>query len=452
MENRTEIAPGKWSVPQCPFEIEYSLRVLDDIRLLVVDAFFCLPRGGAEIGGILLGQWSADHLAITGFEPLHCEHAMGPSFTLSSRDQTHMAELISAARRNEPNRQPVGWYHSHTRTEIFLSDADLAIHNRFFPEPWQIALVLKPHAFEPTRAGFFFRPANGPMRREASYQEFRLDPMPLRSKGEPLNAPPQPNLPRQTELEVRANTEEAQPDFPPDPPKPRVPITREIAVDQPGDKPESPASESQSSPIVIPSFTQPKPTGSGRAVKAIFLVAIGLLLGAMGYQTRQYWAPRLITKLLAVMPKEPNPYLALAVSDDNGQLKIQWDRNSPAVRTALEATLQITDGTAVQSVLLDGAQLASGGFTYARQTERVDVTLSASGPERRVVKEQTSFLGQLPVRAGAPEDRDAEAQRADKLQKDLNFQAAKTRKLEKDLKDMQQRIEKSKQTPDPPKN
>ena len=36
----------------------------------------------------------------------------------------------------------MGWYHSHTRSEIFLSDADLEIHNRYFPEPWQVALVL----------------------------------------------------------------------------------------------------------------------------------------------------------------------------------------------------------------------------------------------------------------------------------------------------------------------
>jgi len=44
-----------WSAPACPFAIGYPARVLDDIRLAVVDAFFSLPRGGAEIGGILLG-------------------------------------------------------------------------------------------------------------------------------------------------------------------------------------------------------------------------------------------------------------------------------------------------------------------------------------------------------------------------------------------------------------
>ena len=138
---------------------------------------------GAEIGGLLLGSWDGEQLSITAFEPLDCEHASGPSFTLSARDQTLLADMISVSRRNPPNRQPVGWYHSHTRSEIFLSETDQDLHHRFFPEAWQIALVLKPHTFEPTRAGFFFRAVDGSIHGEATYQEFRLDPLPLRPNG-----------------------------------------------------------------------------------------------------------------------------------------------------------------------------------------------------------------------------------------------------------------------------
>ncbi len=197
MEHGTENTVGAWSVPQCPFRIEYSMRVLDDIRLAVVDAFFSLPRGGAEIGGILLGQWHGDWVSIVGFEPLDCEHASGPSFNLSPRDQALLAEMTAAARRNPPSRQPVGWYHSHTRSEIFLSEADQEIHNRFFPKSWQIALVLKPHTFEPTRAGFFFREAGGAIHGEASYREFRLDPLPLRGEVANGTTAYEPSLERQ---------------------------------------------------------------------------------------------------------------------------------------------------------------------------------------------------------------------------------------------------------------
>jgi hypothetical protein len=90
------------------------------------------------------------------------------------------------------------------------------------------------------------------------------------------------------------------------------------------------------------------------------------------------------------------------------------------------------------------------------------VVLLASEPSGQVVKEQTSFLGKLPAQKGTAEDpplrKDPDAEeRADKLQKDLNFQAAKTRKLEKDLKDMREQMQNEQKgrsdnpTPDPTK-
>jgi proteasome lid subunit RPN8/RPN11 len=457
MEYGTDTAVGKWNAPECPFEIEYSTRVLDDIRLAVVDAFFSLPRGGAEIGGILLGNRDGDRISITGYEALDCEHAMGPSFTLSPRDQTRLAEMMALAKRNPANRQPVGWYHSHTRSDIFFSETDQDIHKRFFPEPWQVALVLKPHTFEPTRGGFFFREADGSMRGTASYQEFVLDPLPLRPPvGGGNDAPParqhlRENSPfRAAPGEARAGSYGAV-----DAPaasgkaKGRVPITREIAIE-----PSSPDGSEGQEPAVettdttIPGFAQLRQERSWRAVKVAICLAAGLAAGGVGYQTRQYWLPQALSKIRAVLPREPDPYLSLTVSDNNGQLKIQWDRNAPAVRNALEGTLEITDGNTVpQAVRLDGAHLAAGVFNYARQNERVDVVLLASEPNGQMVKEQASFLGQLPAQKGGAEDpdarklRDEAARKADKLQKDLNFEAAKTRKLEKDLKDMHDQLQ-----------
>src|SRR5262245_54031910 len=150
-----------WTSATCPFRVEYAPRVLDDIRLAVMDAFFSLPRGGAEIGGILLGHRPGNRLLITDYAPLPCEHAHGPGFTLSPNDEEKLRKLMARARVDFPGLEPVGWYHSHTRSEIFLSEADLAVQEKFFPEPWQVALVLKPHTFLPMRAGFFFREAEG---------------------------------------------------------------------------------------------------------------------------------------------------------------------------------------------------------------------------------------------------------------------------------------------------
>ena len=193
----TDGAQVTWVAPQCPFSIEYSTRVLDDIRLAVVDAFFSLPRGGAEIGGILLGTYEPGCLAITSYQASRCEHAAGPSFTLSPNDETKLREQLASVRG-----QVVGWYHSHTRSGIFLSEADLDIHKRFFPEPWQIAMVIKPHTFQPVCMGLFFRERDGSIHASAAYQETLLEPLPLRQvpSGEPAFRPaPAAHYSRETE-------------------------------------------------------------------------------------------------------------------------------------------------------------------------------------------------------------------------------------------------------------
>ena len=170
-----------WSTPQCPFSIEYSRKALDDIRLAVVDAFFSMPRGGAEIGGVLLGRFDGRGLQILDYAPLECEHAFGPAFTLSAKDQARLTELITELSHRPGNLQPVGWYHSHTRSEICLSPEDLEIHTHFFPEHWQVALVLRPSTLHPTQAGFFFREADGSIHAGSSYQDFTLEAQPVPS-------------------------------------------------------------------------------------------------------------------------------------------------------------------------------------------------------------------------------------------------------------------------------
>src|SRR3954447_21921899 len=120
MEIHSENTFGIWSAPERPFGIEYSTRVLDDIRLAVTDAFFSLPRGGAEIGGILLGKFEEAQLIITDHVALDCEHAYGPSFNLSPNDEDRLKSLVTAHDGYAGGLRAVGWYHSHTRSEIFL--------------------------------------------------------------------------------------------------------------------------------------------------------------------------------------------------------------------------------------------------------------------------------------------------------------------------------------------
>lgn len=449
-----------WTVPECPFTVEYSTRVLDDIRLSVVDAFFSLPRGGAEIGGILLGEFAGDRISVQDYQALDCEHATGPSFTLSARDQEQLAEMVAKANGEGSGPRVVGWYHSHTRSGIFLSEADQEIHQRFFPEPWQVALVIKPHTFEPARGGFFFREADGSIRGAASYREFVLEPLPVRPapRGDlPVACPPLRPVNPPSEPHGPAITVAAESRSEPDPAgTPATP--REFEVPAPPEQapPVTPADAEGPPPMDLPApqFLQVKRERSWSRFNAVLAVAAGLAIAAVGYLTRELWFPSVAAKAVPLvarirpgLPQQPERHLSLLTVDDNGQLQIHWDARAPVVAKANGGRLLIVDGASIaREIELDPAHLHNGALTYARASERVDVTLMVDQGDSDPVKEVTSFLGKLPDHKPTPEDAALRAecddlrQEAAKLKQDLNSQGARTRRLEKDLNDVREQL------------
>jgi hypothetical protein len=168
-----------WRVPQCPFLMECSDAVIEQIRL-EVERGRGLPGGEQETGGVLFGIRKPGSIRILASKPIRCEHAMGPGFVLSEKDEEGLAQLIPAPTTDPElsGLQALGWYHSHIRSKIFLSERDLQIHFRYFDAPYQIALVVHPRSEGPPRAGFFFREASGEMRTESSYEEFTIETPP----------------------------------------------------------------------------------------------------------------------------------------------------------------------------------------------------------------------------------------------------------------------------------
>jgi len=386
MESHTESALATWSEPSCPFTIEYTPRVLDDIRLAVVDAFFSLPRGGAEIGGILLGRHEKGRVLILDYMALPCEHASGPSFVLSPNDHAKLAEMLAVARGNPSAAQPVGWYHSHTRSEICLSQADLEIHKRYFPEPWQVALVLKPHTFQPTKAGFFFRGQDGTIRETSCCREFDMEP-----------------------LAVRPIPEAAAAAFVPD-----APPAEDVAPDAPAARP--------------PALSAPASRAAVRLWGFLLAAVLGLAFGAWAYYTRELWLP----SVMSVVRPAPAPYVGLNTTDAGGQLQIRWDRNSPSVRGARNGILTIGDGPVPEAIELDPIHLQTGVFTYARKGARIDVAMTLNEPDGQKVREATTYLGTAPESKPTLDDSALRKERDD-LARSLELERARSRKLEKQL-------------------
>jgi len=271
---------------------------------------------------------------VQAFRTLECEHAAGPSFSLSEADRARLAPLLASAAedRELAGLVPVGWFRSRTRSEISLSEADVTFFEAQFPDARQVVLVLRPEVTRPTRAGFFFREGNGALRVESSYGEFLL-----KDEG---------------------GTDDS----------PAVPV-REWTAGPPAElKFLTAAAERRS-------YSRP-----------LWMLTLCLTAAAASLAAREYLAARAPAR---------DPFL-LEVLDRSGQLQLQWDRSAPPVRQARGAKLEITDGAELLWVDLKAAQLQRGSFYYARTTERVDIHMTVLELNGESIDEYAIFCGCLP--------------------------------------------------------
>ncbi len=96
-----------------------------------------------EVGGFLIGG-----LHRQGHEFLEIRHylpaaAQGDAASLSFTHETWSA-LNREVEKRFPKELVLGWHHTHPGMGVFFSGYDTFLHENFFNQPWQIALVVDP--------------------------------------------------------------------------------------------------------------------------------------------------------------------------------------------------------------------------------------------------------------------------------------------------------------------
>ncbi len=409
---------GSWVVPESPVDVEYSLIVIDEIRQVVADGFQRLQRGGIEVGGVLYGMHQDRIVKVTAMRAIACEHARGPTFHLSDNDRAALTAQL--ARDKEDSRlqglQVVGWFLSHTRSDVTLQQSDLDIYNGFFPEPWQVTMVVRPERAGAMRAGFFVREPDGSIKGERSYQEFNF---PDRIAGV-LDRPPRDRRPV---VETPAGP---------------VPTARYTARPEVKEPVEAPAPIEYEVPLFgqpprsIPEYPSYPNTRRKIPWAIIAVVAAALVLAVLGL--------RFLGPQLHVEP------LSLGVLERDGQLQIQWNHASQSIAGATSGTLDIVDGPDKRSIPLNHTDLAQGGFTYVRRSGDVEVRLAVNTPEGERIEEASRFLGTAPQAVDATEldvvkvERDALRDEVIRLRGQTGQQAARIQQLERTLVILQSRL------------
>jgi proteasome lid subunit RPN8/RPN11 len=309
--------------------------VMESVRAAVVEGFYKLARGGVEVGGVLFGRRTAHGVRIAAARPIACQHAQGPSFVLSDSDQAGLALLLDQS-ASDPALEglvPVGWYHSHTRSGFDLSAQDLEICARYFPQVWQVALVLCPDRSKPTRGVFYVQGEDGSPRAEP---EFVLEPQAGQRKTPPAPA----DTPRRVEAPV-PNTE----------------------------------------PASLPEETVLPAPRSSRVYWVLFAFAWCIAVGCAVFAFRGYW-----------MPQPPVP-LQLSLSDAAGQLSIRWEHSSRQIQEAEGGTLEFRDAERNFSVELSREQVRKGSALYSRQSGAVAVRLVVRLPRAERIEGLARFIG-----------------------------------------------------------
>jgi hypothetical protein len=349
-EQAAENIFGSWSTPEIPLTIEYPLEVLDEIRAAVCDGLQQLAHGGLEVGGVLFGARRENTMRILTWRPISCEHAQGPSLRLSARDRIELARLLEVAKTESDlvGLQPVGWFLSHARSDIFLTQSDLEIFQGFFPEPWQVTLVLRPSKAGPARAGFFLREADGSLRSESSYKDFAIDPLPR--------------------LGVVAD----QP----------ISRTRDLPRELSAPRPRPQIESTPTDPVIIepPKFLSQKPRSAKRG-SWMWAIPGSLALIIVAVLAKDRFVPPI---------NQPFSFRAY----DSGQTAdIAWNPKSPSIQSARSAALDIKDGGETRHYSLTPEQLRSGKMTYVRHSADLELRMTVYPAQGGSLQEYARLVG-----------------------------------------------------------
>ncbi len=114
-----------------------------------------------EVGGWLLGKWRMDRSSRKQF--IIVDAILPAQFTINNSSfltftQQSQVELRNHLDDHYPDKDLLGWFHTHPRMGIFLSSYDTWLHHHFFPAMHQVALVIEPHS---SQGGFFIRQKDG---------------------------------------------------------------------------------------------------------------------------------------------------------------------------------------------------------------------------------------------------------------------------------------------------
>lgn len=370
----------------------------------IIDGFGSIPKRGAEVGGLLIGNRTPGVpliYRIEEFVDVPCSHKFGPSYVYSDEEHETLQAALAKA-----GSSVLGFYRSHTREGLFLAPEDLELAKRYFPSDDTIVLLVRPQAMQVSHGGFFYR-------EDGEFQRSTLLEFPFRrSELETGSAPVRRPLGERVRGEQGRRPMPSQ-GYPPPAPPSREPLSMPSQPSFGGRREEMthhqapPQPQQQQEPLALPyglrggeedipmpsqvyAVTTPAQSRFRKSWYWLPLSFIFLLLGVLlGFQSAMTIYPSSRSGAAA------DAYsLMLSASRMGDSVTVRWDRQNGAVRASKRGTLDINDGRYSKHVELDASALQSGSVIYRFSNNQLRFRLEVFPQEGVSLSETVEWTGQ----------------------------------------------------------
>jgi len=346
-----------------------------------------LPRGGAEIGGLLVGPKSRENgPVVDAIIPLPIEYKFGPSMRMSDSDFAKLAELIESV-QSDAEKAVVGFYRSQTRKNETFRETDRQIcaaiekTHTSFGDDFLCYFVVAPISRAEKLAHVWMK----------NSADWEYSQSLLRANTLPAVPAPPPTASRD---KVRVETPSVETPASGVPSEEVQPATGPVFFDF-------------AEPSIAPSRRPGKKFYSTLAIfAATFVISAAGMGGYNAYEAmlknRPAAAEAAATAVQTVVNQANVPSLRMGFSaaHENGLWKLSWDRGTMDVLKPSGAVLDIKDGVNGQQIHLTPSDLSSGTIFYTSRSGDLSFSLQLEVPNATPMEEHVRILEGPPA---APE-------------------------------------------------
>jgi len=326
-----------WKADGEPCRVVCSTGILEKIRRqCVLAARGPVPLG---IGGALLGQVLGGEFRIHQWHQIPCRYQRGPSFLLTKDDVAGLKEFLAHLSERIGNGEDalIGWFVSHPFRGAEIRDDEISLHQRFFRSSDLFLLIeVHPDGALETVVHRGARPLQPVWRIIPSY----VAPKDRSIPETPTVVLPPPSNPLLFDEDGQTNAAAARKREPP----PRGPLI-------------------------------------------LALTALAVVL-AIFIWTRPEKAP---PPAPSPPPPQPIATLSLRVQRQEGGFLIRWNPVEPALASASNVVLMITEGSRSIEKPLSPSSLQAGSFLHKSAASSLEVEMRAQLPDGRSLSEKVLY-------------------------------------------------------------